>query len=62
MNSKKSDGVEEGEEVGGGSAEGPSATGDAAGASLMSDVDGPHVCTFESPQLEGLYVGDFLYN
>ena len=54
--------MEEGEEVGGGSAEGPSATGDAAGASLMSDVDGPHVCTFESPQLEGLYVGDFLYN
>ena len=56
--------MEEGEEMGGGSAEGPSATGDAgpAGASLMSDVDGPHVCTFESPQLEGLYVGDFLYN
>ena len=39
-------------------------TGDAgpAATSLTPDADGPHDCTFESSQLEGLYqdVGDLL--
>ena len=54
--------LEEGEEVGDGSAEGSSAIGDGgqAAVSLTPDVDGTHVCIFESSQLEGSYVGDLL--
>jgi len=49
--------LEAGEKVGDGRAEGSSATGDAgpAATSLTPDADGPHDCTFESSQLEGLY-------
>ena len=47
--------LEVGEKVGDGRAEGSSATGDGPGDALMPDVDGPHDCTFESAQLEGLY-------
>ena len=49
--------------MGDGRAEGSSATGDRgqAGISLTPDVDGMHVCIFESSQLECLYVGDLLY-
>ena len=47
---------EEGEGVGDGRAEGLSAIGERgqAAMSLMPDIDGRHVCTFESLQLEGL--------
>ena len=49
--------------MGDGRAEGSSAIGDGgqAAMSLTSDVDGTHVRIFESSQLEGLYLGDFLY-
>ena len=45
-----------------GRAEGPSAKGDRGQAviSLMPDIDGMHVCIFESLQLEGSYVGGVL--
>ena len=48
--------------MGDGRAEGSSATGDGgqAAISLMPDVDGTHVCIFESSKVEGLYVGDLL--
>jgi len=53
--------VEEGEEVGGGRAEGSSAIRDRGnGISLMPDVDATHVHIFESSRLESLYVGDSL--
>lgn len=35
--------------------------GGQATVSLMPDVDGMHICTFESSQLEGSYVGDLLH-
>ena len=46
--------LEEGEEVGDGRAEGSLAIGDRgqAAGSLTPDVDGPHVCIFESSQLK----------
>ena len=49
--------------MGDGRAEGSSAIGDGgqAAISLTPDVDGTHVCIFESSQLEGLCVGDLLY-
>ena len=47
--------------MGDGTADGLSAIGGRAVISLMPDVDGTHVRTFESSQLEGLYVGDLLY-
>ena len=49
--------------VGDGTAEGSSAIGDGgqAAVSLTPDLDGKHVCIFESLQLEGSYVGDLLY-
>ena len=49
--------------MGDGRAERLSAIGDAgqAAISLMPDIDGMHVCIFESSQLEGLYVEDLLY-
>ena len=52
---KKSYRLEEGEEVGDGRAEGSSAIGDGrqAAISLTPDIDGMHVCIFESSQLEG---------
>ena len=55
--------MEEGEEVGDGRAEGSLAIGDRgqAAGSLTPDVDGPHVCIFESLQLADSYVGDLLY-
>ena len=45
-------------------AERSSAIGDGgqAAISLTPDVDGTHVCIFESWQLEGSYVGDLLYS
>ena len=48
--------------MGDGRTEGSSAIGDGgqAAISLMPDVDGTHVCIFESSQLEGSCVGDFL--
>ena len=48
--------------MGDGRAEGSSAIGDGgqAAISLMHDVDGTHVCIFESSQLEGSNVGDSL--
>ena len=48
--------------MGDGRAEGSSAIGHRgqAAMSLMPDVDGAHVCIFESLQLEGLYVGHLL--
>ena len=48
--------------MGEGRAEGPSAIGDRgqAAVSLMPDIDGMHVCIFESLQFEGSYVGDVL--
>ena len=57
---KKSYCLEEGEEVGDGTAEGSSAIGDGeqAANSLTPDADGMHVHIFESLKLEGLYVGD----
>ena len=59
---KKSYWLEEGEEVGDCRAEGSSATGDKGQAAvlLMPDVDGMHVCIFESSQLEDSYVGELL--
>ena len=55
--------MEEGEEVGDGRAEGPSATGDGgqAAMSLTPDIDGMHVHIFASLQLESSYVGGLLY-
>ena len=49
--------------MGDGRAEESSAIGDRgqAAISLMPDVDGTHVCIFESSQLECSYVGDLLY-
>ena len=49
--------------MGDGRAEGSSAIGDGgqAAMSLTPDVDGMHICIFESSQLEGSYVGDLLY-
>ena len=49
--------------MGGGRAEGSSAIGDGgqASVSFMHDIDGRHICIFESSQLEGSYVGDLLY-
>ena len=49
--------------MGDGRAEGSSAIGDGgqAATSLTPDVDGMHVCIFESSQIEGSYVGDLLY-
>jgi hypothetical protein len=43
-------------------AEGSPAIGDEgqAAVSLTPDVDGMHVCIFESSQLEGSYVGELL--
>ena len=54
--------MEEGAEVGDGRAEGSSAIGDGGQAvvSLMLDIDGMHICIFESSKLEGSYVGDLL--
>ena len=54
--------MEEGVEVGDGRAEGSSAVGDGgqAAVSLRLDIDGMHMCTFESSKLEGSYVGDLL--
>ena len=48
--------------MGDGRAEGSPAIGDGgqAAISLTPAVDGTHVCIFESSQLEGLYVWDFL--
>ena len=48
--------------MGGGGAEGPSATGDGGRAttSLMPDAGGAHVCIFEMLQLEGSRVGGLL--
>ena len=50
--------------MGGGRAEGSSAIGDGgqAAMSLSSDVDGTQVHIFESLQLEGSYIEDFLYS
>ena len=52
--------LEEEEGVGDGIAEGSSAIGDGgqAAVSFMHDIDGMHICIFESLQLEGSYVGD----
>ena len=49
--------------MGDGRAEGSSAIGDGgqAAVSLRPDVDGMHIRTLESLQLESLYVGDLLY-
>ena len=49
--------------MGDGRAEGSSAIGDGgqAAISLTPDIDGTHVCIFESSQLEGWCVGDLLY-
>ena len=46
-----------------GRAEGSSAIEDGwqAVISFTHDVDGMHICIFESTQLEGSYVGHFLY-
>ena len=46
-----------------GRAEGSSAIEDGwqAVISFTPDVDGMHICIFESTQLEGSYVGHFLY-
>ena len=48
--------------MGDGRAEGSSAIADGgqAAISLTPDVDGMHVCIFESSQLEGSCVGDLL--
>ena len=55
--------LEEEGEVGDGRAEGSSAIGHRgqAAVSLMLNADGTHVRMFESSQLEGSDVGDFLY-
>ena len=49
--------------MGDGRAEGSSAMGDGgqAAVSITPDVEGMHVCIFDSSQLEDLYAGDFLY-
>ena len=49
--------------MGGGGAEGPSATGDGGRAttSLMPDAGGTHTRILESSQLEGSHVGDLVY-
>ena len=49
--------------MGDGRTEGSSAIGDGgqAAVSFMHDIDGMHICIFESSQLEGSYVGDLLY-
>ena len=49
--------------MGDGRIEGLSAIGDGgqAAVSLMPDVDGTHIHTFESSQLESSYIGDLLY-
>ena len=49
--------------MGDGRAEGSSAIGDRrrAAISLTPDIDGMHVCIFESLQLEGSYLGELLY-
>ena len=48
--------------MGDGRAEGSLAIGDRGqAAGSLPDVDGPHVCIFESLQLEGSYVGDLLF-
>ena len=49
--------------VGDGRAEGLSAVGDGgqAAISLMPDVDGTHICIFESSRLEGSYIWDLLF-
>ena len=54
--------MEEGEDVGDGRAEELSAIGDGQPAltSLMPDVDGLHIRSFESSQLEGSCVGYLL--
>ena len=46
--------------MGDGIAKGSSAIGDGgqAAVSFMHDIDGMHICIFESLQLEGSYVGD----
>ena len=55
--------MEEGEEVEDGRAEGSSTIGDGGQATVSLTADGMHICTFESSQLEGMYVGDlhFVY-
>ena len=60
---KKSDWLEEGEDVRDDGAEGPSAVGDGwqAAMSLMPDIDGTNVHFFASLQLESSYVGGLLY-
>ena len=57
---EKSYWLEEGEEGGGGGAEGWSTAGDGgqAAGSLTLDTDGTHVCIFESLQLESSHIGD----
>ena len=49
--------------MGDGRAERSSAIGDGGQAAILltPDVDGMHLCIFESLQLEGSYVGDLLY-
>ena len=47
--------------MGDGRADGLPAIGGQASTSLVPDVDGMHVRTFKSSQLEGLYAGDLLY-
>ena len=56
--------LEDGGDLGGCRAEGPSAAGDGgpAAASLTLDDGGTHVHIFESLLLEGLFVGDLLYS
>ena len=53
--------MEEGEEVGDGSAEGWSATGGRGRAAMSPMPDGNRTHIFESSQLEGSYVGDLQY-
>ena len=55
--------MEEGEEVGDGTAEGSSAIGDReqGATSLSHDADGMHIRILESLHLECSYVGDLLY-
>ena len=56
MNRKELLSGRERQEVGDGGAEGALAVGDGgqAAVSLMPDVDGTHICIFESSKLEGL--------
>ena len=55
--------MEEREEVEDGRAEESSTIGDGGQAAVSLTADGMHICTFESSQLEGMYVGDlhFVY-